>query len=53
MLYGLHITTIPFYLGIFHTFKFLSLIDRNHLFTMEDYKGLDCQLGDILEYMED
>ncbi len=40
VLYGLYITTIPFYLGIFHTFKLLNLISKNTAFTEEACESL-------------
>lgn len=40
VLFGMYITTIPFYLGIFHTFKLLSLISKNTAFTEKAYKSL-------------
>lgn len=46
VLYGLLITTIPFYLGIFHTFKLLNLISKNTAFTEDACKSL----GKINQY---
>lgn len=39
-LIGLYITGIPFYLGIFHTFKLLNLIEKDGAFTEEACKSL-------------
>lgn len=39
-LIGLYITGIPFYLGIFHTFKLLNLIQKNGAFTEKACKSL-------------
>ncbi|MCR1899644.1 DUF2975 domain-containing protein [Irregularibacter muris] len=40
ILIGLYITGAPFYLGIFHTFKLLKLIERDGAFTEEACKSL-------------
>jgi predicted MFS family arabinose efflux permease len=50
LLYGLYITTIPFYLGIFHTFKLLNLISKNTAFTVDACKSLGrIQIYTIIE----
>ncbi|WP_130806194.1 DUF2975 domain-containing protein [Senegalia massiliensis] len=40
LLFGLYITGIPFYMGIFHTFKLLKLIQGNSAFTKNACKSL-------------
>lgn len=40
VLFGMYITTIPFYLGIFHTFNLLNLISKDTAFTEKAYISL-------------
>jgi predicted MFS family arabinose efflux permease len=40
VLFGIYFTCIPFYIGIFHTFKLLKLIDKKNAFTKEACKSL-------------
>lgn len=40
ILFGIYITCIPFYIGIFHTLKLLSFIDKEYTFTEDACKSL-------------
>ncbi len=40
ILFGIYLTCIPFYIGIFHTFKLLRLIDKENAFTEEACESL-------------
>lgn len=40
LLIGLYVTGIPFYLGIFHTFKLVKLIEKDGAFTGDACKSL-------------
>jgi len=40
LLAGLYATAIPFYLGIFHTFKLIKLIEKDGAFTEDACKSL-------------
>lgn len=40
ILFGIYMTCIPFYIGIFHTLKLLRFIDKEHTFTEDACKSL-------------
>lgn len=37
---GLYATTVPFFIALWHAFKFLSYIDRNQTFTLSSVQAL-------------
>lgn len=40
ILLGIYFTCVPFYVGIFHTFKLLKLVDKENAFTEDACKSL-------------
>src|SRR5699024_12426137 len=40
ILLGIYFTCVPFYIGIFHTFKLLKLVDKENAFTEDACKSL-------------